>query len=108
MIGRPCKTCPHSGPLQGNWMARLSAAFALIVVVAHGGMLQAHPGHEHSEGLRRWKDLKRIVEVEASFVCARDDTVQLRKDDGTLVWVPRSLLSTADQEWVQERVEEIR
>src|SRR5438552_1650111 len=67
MIGRPCKTCLHSGPLQGNRMARLSAAFALIVLLVHSGMLPAHPGHELAKGLRTWKELKGIAEVEASF-----------------------------------------
>src|SRR5437867_878619 len=81
MIGRLGNPCPQGGPLGSNRMARISAASAFMVLLAHSGMLAAHPGHGHSTGLRTWKDMKGILEVEASFVRARDDMVQLRKED---------------------------
>ncbi len=66
------------------------------------------PGHDHSPDLRVWKDKDGLFEIEASFVVARDDKVQLCKHDGLMVWVPLDKLSEADRAWVQNRIEAIR
>ena len=80
---------------------------AILVLLALTVPVQAHPGHEHSPGLRVWKDADGLFEIEASFVVARRDEVQLRKHDGALVWVPLARLSPSDRDWVRQRIGEI-
>ena len=67
----------------------------------------AHPGHDHSPGLRVWKDANGLFEIEASFVLARDGQVRLCKHDGELVRVPLESLSASDRQWVGRRMGEL-
>jgi len=53
---------------------------------------------------RTWTDRTGQLQVEAEFVAAEPGKVWLRRDDGELFGVPLSDLSTADQEYVRERV----
>ena len=80
----------------------LLVAFLLATLTA-----QAHPGHDHPPGHRVWKDAEGLFEIEAAFVVAKDDEVQLRKHDRSLVWIPLDKLSRDDQEWVRRRLTEI-
>jgi hypothetical protein len=53
--------------------------------------IAAHDG-DHPPDMRVWKDADGLFEIEASFVVAKDGSVQLLKHDGTLVWVPMEKL----------------
>ncbi len=79
-----------------------------FVALLETNSADAHPGQEHPPDLRVWKDKDGLFEIEASFVLAQDDRVQLRKHDGTMVWVPLDKLSLADRVWVKSRVDTIR
>ncbi len=83
-------------------------ALSIVGVLLLGSTVRAHPGHDHAPDLRVWRDADGLFEIEASFVLARGDQVQLCKHDGTLVWVPLEKLSRNDRNWVQTRLEEIR
>lgn len=69
--------------------------------------IAAHDG-DHPPDMRVWKDADGLFEIEASFVVAKDGSVQLLKHDGTLVWVPMEKLSKQDQTWIQRRLDAIR
>lgn len=84
------------------------AAATLLAVLLGAPVLQAHPGHEHAPDLRVWRDVDGLFELEASVVLSRDELVQLRKHDGSLVWIPVAKLSSADRIWVRDRLESIR
>jgi hypothetical protein len=89
-------------------MRSTHSAFVLgLALLALAVRAEAHPGHDHPPGLRVWKDAERLFEIEASFVTARRDEVQLRKHDGTLVSVPLARLSQPDREWVRQRRDDI-
>lgn len=89
-------------------MKRIAIAVTLAGLLLCGGTAVAHLGHDHAPDLRVWKDADGLFEIEASFVLAKDDWVQLCKHDGSLVWVPLDKLSAADRAWVRDRVEAIR
>lgn len=90
-------------------MNRIVLAIATILTALLGvASVNAHPGHEHAPDMRIWKDADGLFEIEASFVLARDDRVQLHKHDGSMIWIPLAKLSPADRTWVRERVEAIR
>lgn len=74
--------------------------FSAVCVSAHDGY---HPPH-----MRIWKDTEGLFEIEAAFLVAKDDQVQLWKHDGSKVWIPLSKLSPADQRWVAEKQQAIR
>ena len=81
---------------------------AIVGLLTLSISLHAHPGHDHPPDQRTWKDIDGLFEIEASFVLARDDNVQLCKHDGSLIWVPLAKLSREDQAWVRKKVEAIR
>ncbi len=89
-------------------MRATSLVVGLILLFGDSGKVAAHPGHEHAPDLRVWKDADGLFEIEASFVLAKDDRVQLCKHDGSLVWVPLDKLSAADRAFVRDRVEAVR
>ncbi len=78
------------------------------VTLLAGNLAQAHTGHEHSADMRVWRDADGLFEIEGTFMLQRDDKIRLGKHDGTLIWVPLSRLSTADREWVRNRMAQIR
>jgi len=51
---------------------------------------------------RKWTDSTGKYAVEAKFVDFKKGTVQLRKEDGTLIRIALEKLSEADQEFVQK------
>ncbi len=78
------------------------------------GGLFSHPGHpEHAiaqtrlQETRKWKDSGGILEWEGAFVVARDGKVQLRKTDGSLVWIEMEKLCPLDREWIRKRLDSI-
>jgi hypothetical protein len=85
---------------------RITCTLAALLLLAAAGA-HAHPGDDHPQEMRIWKDADGLSEFEAAFVVAQDDRVQLWKHDGSTVWVPLSKLSEADQEWVRQRRDEI-
>lgn len=85
-----------------------SLVVSVILFFGGSGTAVAHPGHDHAPDLRVWKDAEGLFEIEASFVLARDDRVQLCKHDGSFVWVPLDKLSAADRAFVRDRVDAIR
>jgi phosphatidylethanolamine-binding protein (PEBP) family uncharacterized protein len=87
---------------------RITLAVTLAGLLLCGGTAVAHPGHDHAPDLRVWKDADGLFEIEASFVLATDDRVQLCKHDGSLVWVPLDKLSPADRAFVRDRVDAVR
>jgi hypothetical protein len=50
---------------------------------------------------RTWKDATGTFSLEAEFVEVTDGNVKLKKDDGTIVEVPISRLSSGDQQYVK-------
>ena len=58
--------------------------------------------------MRTWSDKSGVFHVHGSFVAARDGRVQIRKEDDALVSFELERLSPADQEWVQQKLEDIR
>ncbi|MBX7106213.1 MAG: YHYH protein [Gemmataceae bacterium] len=87
-------------------MRRFAAVIAIVLLL--GSPAWSHPGHDHAPHLRTWKDADGLFVIEASYVLARDDRVQLRKHDGELVWVPLAKLSPADREWIEKRRQDIQ
>ncbi len=85
----------------------LCVILAVLVTLCVSQQVMAHDG-DHPPDLRVWKDAEGLFEIEGSFVLARDGRVQLRKHDGSVVWVPLHKMSGADQAWVQQRVEAIQ
>ena len=84
-----------------------SAAVAACLLLV--GAACAHPGgHDHATDLRVWNDIDGLFEIEASFVQAKDDQVQLCKHNGSIVWVPLGKLSANDRDWVRQKTGEIR
>jgi hypothetical protein len=79
----------------------------LLVILLGGGALFAHPGHDDT-GMRVWKAADELFDIEASFVLARDDQVQLCKHDGSTIWIPLDGMSQIDREWVERRIDAIR
>lgn len=53
-------------------------------------------------GARTWTDSSGTRTIEAEFVEFKDGSVQLRREDGTIVPVPIDKLSAADQEFVRK------
>lgn len=87
-------------------MMRLVVA-AVLATGALGGTAGAHPGDDHPPDLRVWRDADGLFELEASFVLAQGDRVQLLKHEGGLVWVPLDKLCAADRAWVKARTADI-
>lgn len=92
----------------------LAKIVSLLILLVWGGFVFSHPGHagheannSGSRAFRIWKDSEGIFELEAGFVLARDGKVQLRKTDGSLVWIPLEMLSDGDQEWVKSKSDSI-
>lgn len=80
----------HDGML---WSAsRLSLPIVLLLFAACGRVAAA----------RTWTDSSGQYRVEATFVKAAGETVQLRKEDGTLIEVPLWRLCPADQELIKQ------
>lgn len=86
---------------------RHAISFALASLLLLTCAALGHPGHNHAPDLRLWKDADGLFEIEASFVLAKYDQVQLRKHDGDLIWIPLVKLSGDDRTWVRKRLNEI-
>jgi len=87
---------------------------SVLVMALGSGVLLSHPGHaDHGtqqtrfRDMRTWKDAEGLFELEGAFVVARDGKVQLRKTDGSLVWILMEKLCPQDQEWIKTRLESI-
>ena len=89
-------------------MSQLSRMTCLLFLFGAAGAACGHPGHDHGPGMRVWKDVDGLFELEATFLLLKADRVQLCKHDGTVVWVPLARLSPTDRAWVRERVAAIR
>jgi Raf kinase inhibitor-like YbhB/YbcL family protein len=118
-------------------IARLLLVAMTFGLVGIGGVVVAHPGHEHGTGkhdtdnkgtakngteikgtekpigIRTWTDARGVFELEASFVATLDDAspdkkVQLRKQDGKLLTLSLDQHSDDDQHWIEHRRYEIR
>jgi phosphatidylethanolamine-binding protein (PEBP) family uncharacterized protein len=82
--------------------------------------VNAHPGHSHRRPRtqvpgaavtisdRVWTDNDGSVLVRGSFVSVRDDQLQVRRADDTLVSVGLLRLSNKDRTWVEQRQLQIR
>lgn len=92
----------------------LASLASLLVLMVWGGSVLSHPGHAghgtpnaRSQDMRTWKGVDGLFELDGTFVLARDGKVQLRKADGSLVWVALEKLSTPDRDWVKTKLEPI-
>lgn len=85
-----------------------AAAICLCLLVLSVASASGHPGHEPPTGVRIWNDADGLFAIEGSFVSARDERIQLRKPDGSLVWVPLERLGASDRSWVKNRLDRIR
>lgn len=83
----------------------LVAAIALFLWV--GAVAQAHPGHSHGNE-RTWTVTVTNTKVLGTFVSEKEGTIQIRRADDSLVALPLSQLSEADQQWIGRRREIIR
>jgi len=72
-----------------------------------GAGVWAHDG-DHPPDMRIWRDADGFFEMEASFVLVKGNQVQLRKHDGSLLWLPIERLAKTDQSWLRNRLEAIR
>ncbi|MDX2060925.1 MAG: YHYH protein [Gemmatimonadales bacterium] len=76
----------------------------------------AHDGHEHeapnaphlARNVRTWTDAIGSFHVHGTFVAARGEIVQIRKEDGVLIDLKLEALSPADRDWIHARQEAIR
>jgi len=87
---------------------------SILILVVWVGFIFSHPGHtghgapkNGPNEIRIWKDADGLFELEGGFVIARDGNVQLRKTDGSLVWIALEKLSSADRDWVKARQDSI-
>jgi hypothetical protein len=62
------------------------------------------PGAEY----RKWKSQNGKFSILAEFVTANDERVQLRRQDGTELSVELEMLSDGDQEWVTNKLREMK
>jgi Raf kinase inhibitor-like YbhB/YbcL family protein len=83
----------------------------VLLILAGGTQLQAHPGHapsERSRSERGWIDVVTGLEVRGTFVAASAEFVQVRRTDDSLVTLPLSRLGKSDQDWVASKQVQIR
>ena len=83
-------------------------AISLLIMLCFASPTIAHPGHDSSnvestQSGRTWTDASGQFTVQAGFVMAKDDRVQLRRTDGTVITLPISRLSQADRTWIAKR-----
>lgn len=75
--------------------SRLQWLGLAIAIIAFAGTLPA----------RTWKSKNGKYEVEAEFVQFKSGKVHLKKEDGEMVAVSMSALSSADQKWVRDELQ---
>ncbi|MEI8022210.1 MAG: phosphatidylethanolamine-binding protein, partial [Schlesneria sp.] len=98
---------------------RKSSLIALSIFFSATSLLFAHPGHSPrkpggntsgrsgSSG-RTWTDTTGRLLRHGSFVAVTSGDVQIRQTDESLVRLKLSQLSESDQQWVAQRLEQIR
>ncbi len=89
--------------------------FGVLILSAMAVDVSAHEGGHHDLGgssqgatSRAWSIDTDGAHLHGTFVSAPHETVQIRRDDGKLSDVAIHRLSTADQEWVKNRLETIK
>jgi len=98
----------------------MKARLLLLAVGLMRSIALGHPGHSIEEvsspaangpsgiSVRNWTASSGTFHERGSFVMARNDLVQIRRDDDSLVELPISLLQIEDQHWIERRMSEIR
>ena len=92
---------------------------ALLALLCANSRAIAHPGHSHrksgaktaDQGFsneRTWTDSAGAHLLNGTFVAVKDGQVQIRQADDSLVSLKLPQLSEADQEWVTQRLAQIR
>ncbi len=92
-------------------MTSRSTIITAALLMTPAGAILAHDGHEDVgtiARLRTWTHASGEHHVHASFVSARDDRVQVRKEDGSLLDLQAKALSAEDRQWVRERLVALR
>lgn len=95
---------------------RRSRPLALLFIAVVCNLLTqsitfAHDGHDHGAGdtgLRVWTFIETGAHMHASYVASLDGKVQVRRSDGKVISIEIAKLTTADQKWIETKVQQIR
>jgi len=83
-------------------------AVIITVMFAMASPAWAHPGHALKSSQQGKTSTRRFTPTVGTLVGVKDQQVQFRRDDESLVTRNLSDLSPADRRWVEQRVEGIR
>jgi len=93
-------------------VAWLIAVFTLLVLVS---FVNAHPGHSHRKATGSPSTIERTWTIAdtgnqhcGTFVAKNNGRIQIRRADDSLINLALTDLIESDQEWVAQRIEEIR
>ena len=83
------------------------AILAFMVAISSHASLFGHGGHSHANE-RTWTFSNGRTHLHGCFVAFKDGQVQIRRSDDSLLSLKLSELCTQDQQWVEDRTEQIR
>jgi Raf kinase inhibitor-like YbhB/YbcL family protein len=81
-------------------------AFLLV-----GTVSRAHEGREHDAddpSVRAWTFADSGVHIHGAYLASRDGKVQVRRSDGTVVFLEIEKLTIQDQKWTERKAEQVK
>ncbi len=90
-----------------NYLRWLTVASLIIV----GTVSLAHEGHEHGPAdpsVRVWTFADTGAHLHGAYVASRDNKVQVRRTDGTVISLEIEKLTILDQKWIERKVAQVK
>ena len=76
-----------------------------------GTVSRAHEGHEHGPAdpsVRVWTFADTGAHIHGAYVASRDNKVQVRRTDGTVISLEIEKLTILDQKWIERKVAQVK
>ncbi len=76
-----------------------------------GTVSRAHEGHEHGSAdpsVRVWTFADTGAHIHGAYVASRDNKVQVRRTDGTVISLEIEKLTILDQKWIERKVAQVK